>query len=161
MSDDKTGRREAVLVGSPGADLRGEGEIEAAFLSWLEGGIGAVWTHLEVARIGAHEGYLADLQRGLAIIPQADGKRLARCSAPEIEVPGSDRELRWTNLFDRSSTHFYPVWTLRRVAFNQQCGAMGPYGSGRKEYTDAAGLLGDYAPIRTTVGGDAEERSDL
>src|SRR5215510_15026064 len=124
MSDDKTGRREAVLVGSPGADLRGEGEIEAAFLSWLEGGIGAVRTQLEVGRSGAREGYLADLQRGLAIIPQADSKRLARCKVPEIEVPGSNRELRWTNLVDRSSADLYPVWRLRRGALNQQCGAM-------------------------------------
>src|SRR5262249_39110495 len=76
-------------------------------------------------------------------------------------VPGSDRELRRANRFDRSSADLYPVWTLRRVAFNQQRGAMGAYGSGREDYTDAAGLLGDYAPIRTTVRGDAEERSDL
>src|SRR5919201_303227 len=61
-----------------GSDLRREGEIDAAFLSWPEGGIGAVWTQLEVARVGAREDYLADLQRGLAIIPQADSKRLAR-----------------------------------------------------------------------------------
>src|SRR5262249_37984455 len=107
------------------------------------------------------EGYLADLQRCLAIIPQADSKRLARCKVPEIELPGSDRELRWANLFDRSSADLYPVWALRRIAFNQQRGAMGAYGSGRVDYTDTARLLGDYAPIRTTVCGDAEERSDL
>src|SRR5262245_23220668 len=38
---------------------------------------------------------------------------------------------------------------------------MGAYGAGREDYTDAAGLLGGYAPIRTTVSGDAEERSHL
>ena len=94
MSNDKAGRTEAVLIGAPGADLRHEGELEPALLSRLDGAIGAGLTQLEVARICSREGYLADLQRGFAVIPQAYNERfaiIARCNTPEIVVNGSNR----------------------------------------------------------------------
>ena len=72
-------------------------ELEPALLSRLDGGIGAGLTQLEVARICSREGYLADLQRGFAVIPQAYNERFAiisRCNAAEIVARGSDRELR-------------------------------------------------------------------
>jgi hypothetical protein len=149
------------LIGAPAAGLRREGELEPAPLPRLDGGIGAVPTQLEVVRIGARKGYLADLQRGLAIIPQTDSERfafIARCNAPEVVARWIDCELRGANRPDRSSGDLYPVWTLGRVAFNQQRGTMGAHCCGREDYPDAAVLPGGYAPIHATVSGYAEER---